>query len=124
MLGSNKEMQLKLHMQLNKRSLNIRIKENGHKFSAIRLTFLHEIYARLIPLRLSCATFFFFLSLSRNRHIQVIYIKFHINKCYAERAICSFDTLKSINATTPGAAAVKMRLNHTNRHQIQFKMEI
>ena len=122
MLGSNKEMQLKLHMQLNKRSLNIRIKENGHKFSAIRLTFLHEIYARLIPLRLSCATFFL-CSLSRNRHIPVIYIKFHINKFYAERAICSFDTLKSINATTPGAA-VKMRLNHTNRHQIQFKMEI
>lgn len=40
-----------------------------------------------------------------------------------QRAICSFDTLKSINATTPGAA-VKLRLNHTNRHQIQFEMEI
>lgn len=48
MLCSNKEMQLNLHMQLNKRTLNIRIKENGHKFSVIRLTFLHvlnEIYA-------------------------------------------------------------------------------
>lgn len=44
---------------------------------------------------------------------------------FMQRAICSFDTLKSINATTPGAAAaVKLRLNHTNRHQIQFEMEI
>lgn len=69
MLGSNKEMQLKLHMQLNKRSLNIRIKENGHKFSVIRLTFLHEIYAckefnsSRSPQILSCASFFFALAI-------------------------------------------------------------
>lgn len=82
-----------LHMQLNKRSLNIRIKENGHKFHVIRLTFLNvfkwniSTFNSSLSLRLSCAIsegdFFFAID------IPVIYrtnIKFHNveNKFYAE----------------------------------------